>query len=55
MLSCIAALQAPVIVMCQNRQAIKDQPQADQNFQINISPSWRSSRFAASSTSFAPV
>ena len=35
-LSCIAALQAPVIMMSQNRQAIKDRLQADQDVQINI-------------------
>ena len=35
-LSCIAALQAPVIIMSQNRQAIKDRLQVDQDFQINI-------------------
>jgi len=35
-LSCIAALQAPVIMMSQNRQAIKDRLQIDQDFQINI-------------------
>ncbi len=35
-LSCIAALQAPIIMMSQNRQAIKDRLQADQDFQINI-------------------
>ena len=35
-LSCIAALQAPVIMMSQNRQAAKDRIQADQDFQINI-------------------
>jgi CRP/FNR family transcriptional regulator, cyclic AMP receptor protein len=35
-LSCIAALQAPVIMMSQNRQAAKDRLQADQDFQINI-------------------
>ena len=35
-LSCIAALQAPVIMMSQNRQAVKDRLQADQDFQINI-------------------
>ena len=35
-LSCIAALQAPVIMMSQNRQAQKDRIQADQDFQINI-------------------
>jgi len=35
-LSCIAALQAPVILMSQNRLAAKDRLQADQDFQINI-------------------
>src|SRR6266513_2470928 len=35
-LSCIAALQAPVIMMSQNRLAAKDRLQADQDFQINI-------------------
>lgn len=35
-LSCIAALQAPVIMMSQNRQALKDRLQADQEFQINV-------------------
>src|SRR5437868_2904664 len=32
-LSCIAALQAPVIMMSQNRQAVKDRLQADQDYQ----------------------
>jgi uncharacterized membrane protein len=35
-LSCIAALQAPIIMMSQNRQAKKDRVQADQDFQVNI-------------------
>jgi len=35
-LSCIAALQAPIIMMSQNRQASKDRLQADQDFQVNI-------------------
>ena len=35
-LSCIAALQAPIIMMSQNRQAAKDRVQADQDFQVNI-------------------
>ena len=35
-LSCIAALQAPVIMMSQNRQARKDRLEAEQDFQINI-------------------
>ncbi len=35
-LSCIAALQAPVIMMSQNRQAAKDRLQADQDYQVNI-------------------
>ena len=35
-LSCIAALQAPVIMMSQNRQAAKDRLQADQDFKVNV-------------------
>jgi uncharacterized membrane protein len=35
-LSCVAALQAPIIMMSQNRQAAKDRLQADQDFQVNI-------------------
>jgi uncharacterized membrane protein len=35
-LSCIAALQAPVIMMSQNRQASKDRLRADQDYQVNI-------------------
>jgi len=35
-LSCIAALQAPVIMMSQNRQAVKDRLQADQDYQVNL-------------------
>jgi uncharacterized membrane protein len=35
-LSCIAALQAPIIMMSQNRQASKDRLQADQDFQVNV-------------------
>jgi uncharacterized membrane protein len=36
MLSMLAALQAPVIMMSQNRQAAKDRLQADQDYQVNI-------------------
>jgi uncharacterized membrane protein len=35
-LSCIAALQAPVIMMSQNRQAAKDRLQADLEYQVNV-------------------
>jgi len=35
-LSCIAALQAPVIMMSQNRQAAKDRLQADLDYQVNL-------------------
>ena len=35
-LSCIAALQAPIIMMSQNRQAAKDRLQSDQDFRINV-------------------
>ena len=35
-LSCLAALQAPVIMMSQNRQAVKDRLEADQDYRVNI-------------------
>lgn len=35
-LSCIAALQAPIIMMSQNRMAARDRMQADQDFRINL-------------------
>jgi CRP/FNR family cyclic AMP-dependent transcriptional regulator len=35
-LSCVAAMQAPVIMMSQNRQSIKDRLQADLDYQVNI-------------------
>jgi len=35
-LSTLAALQAPVIMMSQNRQAAKDRLQADQDYQVNL-------------------
>ncbi len=35
-LSMIAAIQAPVIMMSQNRQAVKDRLQADQDYQVNL-------------------
>ncbi len=35
-LSCLAALQAPIIMMAQNRQAARDRAQADQDFRINL-------------------
>ena len=35
-LSCVAALQAPVIMMSQNRQEKKDRLRAEQDFQINM-------------------
>jgi uncharacterized membrane protein len=36
LLSCIAALQAPIIMMSQNRSAARDRMQADQDFRINL-------------------
>jgi CRP/FNR family cyclic AMP-dependent transcriptional regulator len=36
MLSTLAALQAPVIMMSQNRQASKDRLQADLDYQVNL-------------------
>ncbi|HSO72115.1 MAG TPA: DUF1003 domain-containing protein, partial [Thermodesulfobacteriota bacterium] len=35
-LSCLAAMQAPVIMMSQNRQAAKDRLQAEHDFEINL-------------------
>jgi len=36
LLSCIAALQAPVIMMSQNRHAARDRRQADQDYRVNL-------------------
>lgn len=36
LLSCVAALQAPIIMMSQNRSAARDRMQADQDFRINL-------------------
>lgn len=36
MLSCIAALQAPVIMMSQNRQEDKDRERAEYDFKVNL-------------------
>ena len=35
-LSCLAALQAPVIMMSQNRQSFKDRERANHNYQVNL-------------------
>ncbi len=35
-LSCIAALQAPIIMMSQNRAAARDRLQADQDYRVNL-------------------
>jgi uncharacterized membrane protein/uncharacterized membrane protein YeaQ/YmgE (transglycosylase-associated protein family) len=35
-LSCLAAVQAPVIMMSQNRQAVKDRFEAQQDYQVNL-------------------
>ena len=36
MLSCLAALQAPVIMMSQNRQETKDRRRAENDYQVNL-------------------
>jgi uncharacterized membrane protein len=36
LLSCVAALQAPVIMMSQNRQAARDRFQVELDYQINV-------------------
>jgi uncharacterized membrane protein len=35
-LSCLAALQAPVIMMSQNRQAAKDRMDAQHDYEVNL-------------------
>ncbi|MFO1010201.1 MAG: DUF1003 domain-containing protein [Planctomycetota bacterium] len=35
-LSCVAALQAPIIMMSQDRMAARDRLQADQDFRVNL-------------------
>ncbi len=35
-LSCLAAVQAPVIMMSQNRQAAKDRAEAEHDYQVNL-------------------
>ncbi|WP_342663065.1 DUF1003 domain-containing protein [Psychroserpens burtonensis] len=35
-LSCLAALQAPVIMMSQNRQEVKDRKRSKQDFMVNL-------------------
>jgi uncharacterized membrane protein len=36
MLSCVAALQAPIIMMSQNRQALKDRLMASNDYEVNV-------------------
>jgi uncharacterized membrane protein len=36
LLSCVAALQAPVIMMSQNRQALKDRLMATNDYEVNL-------------------
>ena len=36
MLSCLAALQAPVIMMSQNRQEVRDRDRAEKDYQVNL-------------------
>ena len=35
-LSCLAAIQAPIILMSQNRQSDRDQVEADNDYQVNV-------------------
>jgi len=35
-LSCLAAIQAPVIIMSQNRQEAKDRLRAEQDYRVNL-------------------
>jgi uncharacterized membrane protein len=36
MLSMIAAFQAPIIMMSQNRQTVKDQADAEHDYEVNL-------------------
>ena len=36
LLSCLAAIQAPIIMMSQQRQATRDRLQADSDYQVNV-------------------
>jgi uncharacterized membrane protein len=36
LLSCLAAIQAPVIIMSQNRQEVKDRLQAENDYRVNL-------------------
>lgn len=36
MLSCLAAIQAPIIMMSQNRQASKDREQSENDYRVNL-------------------
>jgi uncharacterized membrane protein len=36
MLSCLAAVQAPVIMMSQNRQGVKDRLRSQHDYQVNL-------------------
>ena len=36
MLSCIAAVQAPLIMMSQNRQEAKDRQRAENDYRVNL-------------------
>jgi len=35
-LSCVAALQAPVILMSQNREAARDRQRAEEDYEVNL-------------------
>jgi len=35
-LSCVAAVQAPIIMMCQRRQEVKDRLRADNDYRVNL-------------------
>ena len=36
MLSCLAAIQAPIIMMSQNRQEAKDRMRSENDYQVNL-------------------
>jgi uncharacterized membrane protein len=50
-LSCLAAIQAPVIMMSQNRQEAKDRMRGENDYKINLKANWKSSTSTKRSTS----
>ena len=54
-LSCLAAIQAPVIMMSQNRQEAKDRLRASHDYQINLKANLKSGTFTRRSITCCPA